>query len=391
MKVNDLFRNYGLMYPNEMRPIELINPEFHALHSLYGHNLINEDSAADGGTVTGILLHGDDFYFKTFMHDYVTSRVRYYIFRSNAKRVFAQSEYIMSRLDLYYKDLAAELKEKLPSIKINDFLPLSEYTDACGSSYWSGYYGVRPTVKYIVKKFGQIMRQTGHLMALHLLTNGASLKEIKEAHERLEIAHTTQGLLTHHDSITATSNMNTIKSYFEDSYKAIRSLNDAIKDTLNLTNRIDIKFGLPWTDATVIPASGSLVVLDSAHAPRFAHFKVSSLALLPNLRLRHRSLAASADTVSSLQRGWRVVCDKVIDGCRVEACVGEVGGVDAVSWTLESGTEKASETSEAEEAGGEVREEEMVVGEKKEVKMGEGGSGKRWQMEWLKSEGYMRV
>ena len=40
--------------------------------------------------------------------------------------------------------------------------------------------------------------------------------------------------------------------------------------------------------------------------------------------------------------------------------------------------------------GAEVREEEMVVGEKKEVKMGE-GSGKRWRMDWLKSEGYMRV
>ena len=91
-----------------------------------------------------------------------------------------------------------------------------------------------------------------------------------------------------------------------------------------------LSFDNPWEQKVQIPASGSLVVLDSAHAPRFAHFKVSSLALLPNLRLRHRSLAASAETVSSLQRGWRVVCDKVIDGCRVEACVGEVGGVDAV-------------------------------------------------------------
>lgn len=180
------------------------------------------------------------------------------------------------------------------------------------------------------------MRQTSHLMALHLLTKGASLKEIKAAHERLEIAHTTQGLLTHHDTITGTSNLNTIKSYFEDADIAIRSLNSALKNTLDFNDSVDIEFGLPWTDATTVPKSGNLLVLDSPQAPRFAHFRVVSLSHLASLHLRHRSLAAPVSTLSTPSQGWRVVCDRVIDGCRVEACIGDVGGVDAVEWTLES-------------------------------------------------------
>ena len=58
-------------------------------------------------------------------------------------------------------------------------------------------------------------------MALHLLTRGASLKEIKAAHERLEIAHSIQGLMTHHDTVTGTSNVLTIESYFHESEKGL--------------------------------------------------------------------------------------------------------------------------------------------------------------------------
>ena len=65
----------------------------------------------------------------------------------------------MSNMDAFNKDLASQLKGKVHSIKpVSDYVPLVEYIADSKISVWAGYFGARPTLKYIVKKFGQVMR-----------------------------------------------------------------------------------------------------------------------------------------------------------------------------------------------------------------------------------------
>ena len=147
-------------------PFDLKNPEFRLLHVAYDHHLLYEDIAGDFQGKHVMIPTGEDFYFRNFSKDYINVKAKYNVHKSNSKSIFAHSTYTITNLQTYIKAKADEIKGTLPQIGPIDMVPLVDNWRYETEAFWTGYFGIKPTLKYCARKFGTLLRSVYHLLAI---------------------------------------------------------------------------------------------------------------------------------------------------------------------------------------------------------------------------------
>ena len=255
----------------------------------------SEDVASDYTSGESVFLMGDDFKFFATNEIYLFYGI-YIILQSNSKPIFGGSTGNFSTMSNYLtsEKVANQTYQSYGPGK--DFMPLIETLLKFDDKVWTGFYFFRPTFKLLAKDYGKFYRGMLEQLAWQQV-QGQTGDVVESLSKPLLNSRITQGLMTHHDSVTGTALMYVLHDYEKIINSSVTELSESMAGLLSsnvtkyfpsdtvVVNKLDkIIYLLVSNGATRAPRTFRVKIADGC--PSSGVFSVSR----DNMNLDSRSI-----------------------------------------------------------------------------------------------------
>jgi hypothetical protein len=244
---------FPALFFNEFIDEKIISTDFNLLKKVHDFFIHSRQEYDNYKEVNVMLPMGNDVVYTNF-GETVRNHIKLYIgLRSNQKSVFEGNKFIVSSVEQYYKAIKEE------NLEYNK-VPPSDYTLINILMYdevdwWSGFFSVRPNLKYQIRAYGQFVRGVSSLIAYQTLQAGKLSQIYNWTYNILEDMRFSQGILQHHDAITGTCTNYVTTDYLYMASDGVSKGTYILKENLKETV---MKHILPEFQLTSIP-NGELI------------------------------------------------------------------------------------------------------------------------------------
>jgi hypothetical protein len=283
---------------------------FARVHHLFTKEMVT--NYANFKEVNVLIGMGDDFQYHNFSGTMKSNLKIYYVLKSNDKSLFVNSTFVVSTVDEFYKAVRAE-NLTYTRVPPRDFFP-SNLLHNAETEWWSGFYSVKPLLKYKIRKYGEVVRGISSLISYQILQSGELISNYNWTYNAMEDIRFTQGILQHHDAITGTCTRQVVADYLDMIAKGIDKGNVIVKESLKESIWKQFEGDL----SQVVITDGDIRLWNNDEI---------CIGYLPRHQPRSASIVLSKEVASRIRAKSSSLCGKQVCMVNVEVVPGQLTSI----------------------------------------------------------------